>query len=95
MGSYGDPDPLPIKESLGVTAQLSHWISSLQITDIPAPVRERAKYQLLDGIACALVGAHVPWSEKYVEATAEYEPAGEYSVIGWDKVCETFLERQK
>ena len=82
MGSYGPEPPT------GVTAQLSHWISNLQLSDIPPPVLERAKYQLLDGIACALVGAHVPWSEKYVEATAEYEPVGEYSVIGWDKVCE-------
>ena len=86
MGSYG-PEP-STEKPLGVTAQLSHWISNLQMSDIPHAVRERAKYQILDGIACALVGAHVPWSEKYVEATAEYEPAGEYSVIGWDKVRE-------
>ena len=75
-------------EPLGVTAQLSHWISNLQVSDISPAVRERAKYQIPDGIACVLVGAHVPWSEKYVEVTAEYEPAGEYSVIGWDKVRE-------
>ena len=86
MGSYG-PEP-STEKPLGVTAQLSHWISNLQMSDVPHAVRERAKYQILDGIACALVGAHVPWSEKYVEATAEYEPAGEYSVIGWDKVRE-------
>lgn len=85
MGSCG---PKPSTEPIGVTAQLSHWISGLQLCDIPPEVLERAKYQLLDGIACALVGAHVPWSEKYVEATAEYEPAGEYSVIGWDRVRE-------
>ena len=85
MGSNG---PGLSTESLGVTTQLSHWVSNLQISDIPHAVRERAKYQILDGIGCALVGAHVPWSEKYVEATAEYEPAGEYSVIGWDKVRE-------
>ena len=83
MGSYS---PEQVVEPPGVTAQISHWISNLQLSDVPAAVIDRAKYQLLDGIACALVGAHVPWSEKYVEATAEYEPAGEYSVIGWDKV---------
>ena len=85
MGSYG---PESLTEPTGVTAQLSQWISNVQLSDIPPEVLERAKYQLLDGVACALVGAHVPWSEKYVEATAEYEPAGDYSVIGWDKVCE-------
>ena len=88
MGSYG---PESLTEPMGVTTQLSQWISSIQLSEIPPEVLERAKYQLLDGVACALVGAHVPWSEKYVEATAEYEPAGDYSVIGWDKVCETGL----
>ena len=83
MGSSGPNKP---PEPPGVTAQLSHWISNLQLSDVPPPVLERAKYQLVDGIACALVGSHVPWSEKYVEATAEYEPDGKYSVIGWDKV---------
>ena len=83
MGSQGVEQPAELG---GVTSQLSHWISSLQLSDVPDDVLERAKYQLLDGVACALVGAHVPWSEKYVEAMAEYEPAGEYSVIGWEKV---------
>ena len=86
------PEGDQIKTEQGVTAQLSQWISNLQLSDIPPAVRERAKYQLLDGVACALVGAHVPWSEKYVQATAEYEPAGEYSVIGWDKVSPTNLQ---
>ena len=85
MASHG---PKPSTEPLGVTSQLSHWTSNLQVSGIPPTVRERAKYQILDGIACVLVGAHVPWSEEYVEVTAEYEPAGEYSVIGWDKVRE-------
>ncbi|KAI4159532.1 MAG: hypothetical protein LQ342_006533 [Letrouitia transgressa] len=82
MGSYGLEKPIELQ---GVTAQLSHWISGLKLSDVPPAVLERAKYQLLDGVACALVGAHVPWSEKYVETTAEYEPPGGYSVIGWDK----------
>ena len=72
-------------EPEGVTAQLSQWISKLKYSDVPAPVIERAKYQLLDGVACALVGTHVPWSEAYVRATAEYEPPGEYSVIGYSQ----------
>jgi aconitate decarboxylase len=73
------------KTKLGETAQLSHWISTLKYEDIPAEVQERVKYQLLDGIGCALVGARVPWSENYVQATSEYEPPGEYSVIGYNK----------
>lgn len=68
-----------------VTTHLSEWIAHLRYEHIPADVLERAKYQLLDAVACALVGARVPWSEQYVKATAEYEPAGTYSVIGYSQ----------
>jgi aconitate decarboxylase len=84
MGSYGTATPTEVKG--GVTAQLSQWISNLKPEDVPPAVLERTKYQLLDGVACALIGAHVPWSERYVEATSEYEPTGEYSVIGYKEV---------
>ncbi|KAB8227303.1 hypothetical protein ETB97_008686 [Aspergillus alliaceus] len=69
----------------GVTAQICDWASNLKAEDIPADVLERAKYLILDGIACALVGAKVPWSEKYAEATMGFEPAGSCSIIGYDK----------
>jgi len=68
----------------GVTSQLSTWIYNLKSKDIPPEIIERAKYLVLDGVACGLVGARVPWSEAYVQATNEFEPAGEYSVIGHD-----------
>ena len=71
----------------GVTTKLCSWVSNLKIEDIPPTVVERAKYLLLDGIACALVGAHVPWSEKYAEVTMGFEPAGYCTVMGHDKVC--------
>ena len=70
----------------GVTTALSEWIHNLEPSDIPPEVLTRVKYQVLDGVACALVGARVPWSEKYVQATLEYEPAGQYSVIGYEHV---------
>lgn len=74
----------------GVTAELSAWIHSLNPSDIPPEVLTRVKYQILDGVACALVGARVPWSEKYVQATLEYEPPGKYSVIGYEHVNLSF-----
>lgn len=70
----------------GVTAELSRWIHNLSPADIPPEILTRIKYQILDGVACALVGARVPWSEKLMQATLEYEPAGQYSVIGYDHV---------
>ena len=77
---------LPNPPAEGVTAEMSQWIHRLTAGDIPPEVLTRVKYQILDGVACALVGARVPWSEKLVQATLEYEPAGQYSVIGYDHV---------
>lgn len=74
-------------DGAGVTTKLCSWISNLKIDDVPPTVIERAKYLILDGIACALVGAHVPWSEKYAEVTMGFEPAGYCTVVGYDKVC--------
>nr|ALI59896.1 cis-aconitate decarboxylase [synthetic construct] len=67
----------------GVTAEICHWASNLATDDIPSDVLERAKYLILDGIACAWVGARVPWSEKYVQATMSFEPPGACRVIGY------------
>ncbi|KAI1179924.1 hypothetical protein F4777DRAFT_574746 [Nemania sp. FL0916] len=72
-------------ENSGVTATLCHWIANLSKDDIPAPVLERAKHLILDGIGCGLVGARVPWSEKAVEAVLDYEPEGQCSVIGYEE----------
>ncbi|KAI0011641.1 hypothetical protein F4779DRAFT_636513 [Xylariaceae sp. FL0662B] len=72
-------------EDSGVTAALCDWIAGLKKEDIPGPVLERAKHLILDGIACGLVGAHVPWSEKAADAIMVYEPEGQCSVIGYEE----------
>jgi 2-methylcitrate dehydratase PrpD len=59
MSAATDPD--------GVTGALSAWLADLSLADVPQAVRERAKYLLLDGIGCALVGAKLPWSALAVE----------------------------
>jgi len=41
----------------------------LALADVPAPVRERAKALTLDGIACAIVGAQLPWSRLAVDSS--------------------------
>ncbi len=50
------------------TGQLSLWISSLAASNIPPEIITRAKYLILDGPTCALVGAHLPWSETAAKA---------------------------
>lgn len=72
--------------SNGVTSQLCTWIASLQLDDIPDSVRTRAKYLFLDGIACALVGARVPWSQKAFDAMTAFEERGKHVVIGYEEV---------
>ncbi|GAM86937.1 hypothetical protein ANO11243_049580 [Dothideomycetidae sp. 11243] len=70
----------------GTTGKLSTWVHGLRIEDIPPEVLTRAKYLMLDGIACALVGAHLPWSETAAKAIFEMEMmGGTAKVIGWDK----------
>lgn len=69
-----------------VTAELCNWVTELKPSDIPADVLQRAKHLLLDGIACGLVGSHVPWSEQAAKAIDDYEPEGYCSVIGYNRV---------
>lgn len=71
-----------IQEPEEVTADLCHWVNSLSASNIPQEILTRAKYLILDGIGCGLVGARVPWSEKYIQATREFESPGSYNVIG-------------
>ena len=77
-----------VKDSPGVTAQLCDWIHSLTLEDIPQDVRTRAKYLILDGLACALNGAHVPWSEEAGQAVLDFEEPGEHALFGWDNASD-------
>lgn len=70
----------------GVTNQLCTWIEALDLDKVPEPVRTRAKYLFLDGIASALVGARVPWSAKAFEALSSFEDPGRHVVIGYEEV---------
>lgn len=84
MGSEATDQPMDPK---GETGKLCTWIHDLKLDDVPADVLERCKYLLLDGLACAIVGAHLPWSEKAAKGVFGMEPAGDCTVFGWDKVC--------
>ncbi|KFZ03375.1 hypothetical protein V502_11001 [Pseudogymnoascus sp. VKM F-4520 (FW-2644)] len=72
-------------ETDGPTGKLCTWIHGLTLADIPPEVQTRAKYLLLDGIACGLVGAHLPWSETAANAIFKMESAGSATIIGWEK----------
>ena len=70
----------------GPTGQLCNWIHAVSLKDIPDEIKTRAKYLILDGVGCGLVGAHLPWSETAAKAIFDMEPAGQSSVFGWETV---------
>ncbi|PVI02561.1 putative immune-responsive protein [Periconia macrospinosa] len=69
----------------GLTAKLCEWVGALQLSDVPEEVVTRTKYLILDGLACAIIGAHLPWSETGTKAVLSMEAAGSCSVWGWEK----------
>ncbi len=69
----------------GPTGQVSRWVAGFDIDHAPAPVIERAKHLLLDGVACALVGSQLPWSRTAALAVLEFEGDGPAPLIGWGR----------
>jgi 2-methylcitrate dehydratase PrpD len=74
----------PATDPAGPTGRLATWVAGTTLADVPAPVRDRAKHLILDGIACALVGAQLPVSRIGVEGVTALDSAGESALIGWD-----------
>src|SRR5271165_4362387 len=73
----------PSTDPAGPTGRLVTWLADVTLDDVPASVREHAKHLLLDGVACALVGAQLPVSRKGVEAITALDDAGSALLIGW------------
>ncbi|MEU5462875.1 MmgE/PrpD family protein [Streptomyces althioticus] len=69
----------------GPTGQLAEWLAATSLDDIPAPTRERGAHLILDGLACALIGARLPWSRTAVEGVLAMEDGGSTPVIGWGR----------
>ncbi|KAE9365512.1 putative immune-responsive protein [Stipitochalara longipes BDJ] len=69
----------------GPTGKFCQWIGSISLSDIPEAIKTRAKYLILDGLTCVLVGAHLPWSEKATNAILSIEAPGISDVFGWER----------
>jgi aconitate decarboxylase len=67
----------------GPTGRLATWLAATTLDDIPPSVREHAKHLVLDGVACALVGAQLPVSRKGVEGVTALDDVGRALLIGW------------
>lgn len=80
----------PCSAPNGITGRVSDWIDSVQLSDIPSAVQTRVKHLILDGIACIIVGAKLPWSRVAVQGVLNIEGPGKCTLFGWNKVRTTF-----
>ena len=71
----------------GPTGRLAEWLQHLRLDAVPDEVKARAKHLILDGIACALVGARLPWSDTAVETITRFEGSGDKTIIGWGRAA--------
>jgi aconitate decarboxylase len=69
----------------GPTGRVAEWVASFDLSQVPPEVTSRAKHLLLDGAACALVGARLPWSTTAADAVLGFEGQGSAPVIGWGR----------
>ena len=74
----------PATDPAGPTGRLATWVAKTTLDDVPASVRDRAKHLVLDGIACAIIGAQLPVSRIGVEGVTALDSAGDVPLIGWD-----------
>jgi aconitate decarboxylase len=73
----------PATDPSGPTGRLATWVAETTLDDVPTSVRERAKHLVLDGIACAIVGAQLPVSRIGVEGVTALDDTGDSALIGW------------
>ncbi len=78
-----NPGRLPT-DPAGPTGRLAIWVAQTTLDDVPPSVRDRAKHLVLDGVACAVVGAQLPVSRKGVEGVTALDGSGDAALIGWD-----------
>ncbi len=69
----------------GPTRRVAEFVAGSTYESLPSDVAERVKYLVLDGLACGLVGAQLPWSRVAVDALLELEGEGSATVWGWDR----------
>src|SRR6266542_442642 len=64
------------------TARLADFAAELQYDDIPLHVVNRVKLLVLDTLACGLLGAGMPWSQRLQDTLKAIESPGDARVWG-------------
>lgn len=68
-----------------LTSRFAAALKGFSLADIPERTIERARYLILDGVACGLAGAQMPWSRQAVSALAGLEGDGDVALWGWGR----------
>lgn len=76
----------PRSAPVRVIGQVCNWIDKVQLEDVPSKIQTKVKHLILDGLACAIVGAKLPWSKIGTEAILDIEREGQCTFVGWNKV---------
>jgi 2-methylcitrate dehydratase PrpD len=82
----------PMKSATAVAARnivpaadrLAAYAARVDYADLPAPIVTAAKICLIDGVACAIFGADLPWSRAIAGMIAASGSAGPCAVPGFD-----------
>ena len=72
-------------QTLAPTRELCAWLAANSWATLPPEVLERARYLLLDGIACGFVGAQLPWARKAVAGTLNVDNGSGATLWGWGR----------
>ncbi|ETF03005.1 MmgE/PrpD family protein [Advenella kashmirensis W13003] len=67
----------------GPTGILCNWLAAFELDQTSAIARECARALTLDGIACAIVGARLPWSVTAANIVQKFEGLGDRTIVGW------------
>ncbi len=70
------------KSKAGASRAMAEFTSALTFEQIPAQIIARLKLSILDGIACCLVGANLPWTRKVADMVAGDGGVPAATVIG-------------
>lgn len=82
------PARAPCTAPDGVTGQVCNWIDSIRLESVPLNIQTKVKHLILDGVACIVIGAKLPWSKIAVQGILDIEgEAGDCTLFGWDEVC--------
>lgn len=84
-GSSGVGSTVATDAVASFTPELCRYLAATRVGDLPAEVVERTRYLLLDGIACGLVGAQLPWARRAVAGTAAVDRGSGATLWGWGR----------